>query len=146
MQKSLASRFGEDPKILTNADQLAPIRPMRSLLTGSKFGRKNILLGIEPPFINEDEAIKEDVAEGISELPMDMPGEGIVSAAKFAGTTGLKIVKAIGKLATGEVGTTISNVLSERFNKNPEWRPGFVGEAHLVLPTKSGLTRANFCG
>lgn len=151
--KSLASRFGEDPMILTNADTLTAIRPMRSLLTGSKFGNKATLFGVEPPFINEDEAIKEDIMAGVRELPAgsdpDMEGSGIVETGlKLAGKLGtaLKIGKAIGSLATGEVGTTISNKLSERFNSNPAWRPGFVGEAHLVLPTKSGLTRANFCG
>ncbi len=147
---SLASKFGEDPNLLTNADILAPIRPMRSLLTGSKFGRVNPFLNPEPPFINEDEAIAEDKMAGItSELPAGMSGEGIVDTGlKLAGhaAKALKIGKAVGKLATGEVGTTISNVLSEKFNQNPEWRPGFVGEAHLVLPTKHGLTRANFCG
>lgn len=49
-------------------------------------------------------------------------------------------------LAFGPVGTYISNTASEYYNKNPEWKPGFAGEKHLVLPTSSGLTRANFAG
>jgi hypothetical protein len=68
--------------------------------------------------------------------------EDIIPAFKTARAVG----SALGDLATGEIGTAVSNILSEKFNKNPNWRPGFPGEAHLVLPTKEGLTRANFCG
>ncbi|MCK5015604.1 MAG: hypothetical protein KAS32_00915 [Candidatus Peribacteraceae bacterium] len=149
MNNSLAARFSSNPRVITDADQLAPIRPYRSLLTGSKFGRVNPFNNPEPPFINESQAIAEDMKEEIPILPAGMSGQGIVETGlRLAGKAGtaLKIGKAIAGLATGNVGTTISNKLSERFNKNPEWRPGYKGEAHMVLPTKHGLTRANFCG
>jgi len=49
-------------------------------------------------------------------------------------------------LAFGPVGTTISNLTSKLINKNPKWKSGFSGEKHAVLPTKYGLTRANYAG
>ena len=64
------------------------------------------------------------------------------AAVKAVGVVGSKI----GEVAKGPIGTNISNFLSEKFNKNPAWRPGFPGEAHLVLPTEFGLTRANYAG
>lgn len=57
-----------------------------------------------------------------------------------------KYINQIDTLAFGPIGTSISNKLSEYYNKNPEWRPGFAGEKHLVLPTNFGLTRANYAG
>ncbi len=56
------------------------------------------------------------------------------------------VAKVIDKTAFGKIGTNISNTLSERYNKNPEWKPGFAGEKHAVLPTSFGPTRANFAG
>ncbi len=56
------------------------------------------------------------------------------------------VVKAADKAVFGKLGTHVSNTLSERYNKNPEWKPGFAGERHAVLPTRYGLTRANFAG
>lgn len=162
MQRSLAARFGEDPKILTDADILAPIRPFRSLLTGSKFGRVGPVLSPEPPFINEKQAIEELQKQGMMAIESqninpDIAGAGILpvdpsTVLKLAGRAAVAgkalegAARFADRLAFGPVGTKISNVLSERFNKNPNWRPGFPGEKHLVLPTKSGLTRANFCG
>ncbi len=49
-------------------------------------------------------------------------------------------------LAFGELGTSISNTLSEKYNKNPEYKPGFAGEKHIILPTSYGLTRTNYAG
>ncbi len=46
----------------------------------------------------------------------------------------------------GKVGATVSNLISKKFGKNPEARPIFPGEQHIVLPTRFGLTRANFAG
>ncbi len=56
------------------------------------------------------------------------------------------VAKGVDKAAFGKIGTNISNTLSERYNKNPEWKPGFAGERHAVLPTNFGLTRANYAG
>lgn len=58
----------------------------------------------------------------------------------------LSALPLVSKLAFGDVGTITSNVLSEAFNQNPEWRSGFSGEQHLVLPTSKGLTRSNWAG
>lgn len=71
-----------------------------------------------------------------------MQGEGSIDVLLAVN----EAVKAADQLAFGPVGTTASNLLSHAFNKNPNWRPGFSGERHLVLPTKDGLTRANFAG
>ena len=117
-----------------------------------------------------------DVTEALNrEEAIDQSGEGIFDVARAAVKLGKRVLperlslqaqkrlqqiskvtgkleaakalaQQVGKLATGPVGTKISNVLSEKFNKNVEWRPGFPNEAHLILPTTSGLTRANFCG
>ena len=76
-------------------------------------------------------------AKSVLEKGSEIAGKAAAAAA---------VAAAAKAIATGRVGTKISNVLSEKFNKNPSWRPGFPGEAHLVLPTKFGLTRANFCG
>lgn len=46
----------------------------------------------------------------------------------------------------GPVGAKVSNFLTKKFGKNPMARPIFPGEKHVVLPTKHGLTRANFAG
>ncbi len=49
-------------------------------------------------------------------------------------------------LVNGSIGTKVVNSLSARFNKNPNARPKFPGERHIVLPTKHGLTMGNFIG
>ena len=49
----------------------------------------------------------------------------------------------------GPIGTNISNTIGEYYNKNPEWKPGFSGEHHMILPTSnygSKFTRANYAG
>lgn len=128
----------------------------------------------EVPFINEPQAISEREAARMG-LSNNQGGEGLLSSILDAGKAisgfvpgqvgelasnvastagkvklaieGAKVAAKLGsELAFGKVGTTISNVLSEKFNKNPNWKPGFVGEQHLVLNTPHGLTRANFCG
>lgn len=165
-------QFGMETTMNRSNDVLTPVSSFRNLV---KKQQENYIVGpsarifrsakfpseqIEP-FSDESEAIQE-----LQELK-EQGGEGVLDFARAAfqlgkkvlpaafGTiekalpvvgTALKVGKVLGSLATGKVGTTISNVLSEKFNKNPEWRPGFPGEAHLVLPTKFGLTRANFCG
>lgn len=73
---------------------------------------------------------------------LNMRGEGLVASTVAV----LEAAKAIDELAFGGVGTSVSNTLSLAFNKNPDWRPGFSGERHIVLPTDHGLTRANFAG
>ncbi len=56
------------------------------------------------------------------------------------------VVKGLDKVVFGKIGTDISNTLGEKFSKNEEWRPGFPGEHHAILPTSSGLARANYAG
>ncbi len=65
-----------------------------------------------------------------------------------------RILKAVGKPLLkfasnqlfGPVGAAVSNALTKRFGKNPEARPISAGEKHVILPTKHGLTRANWAG
>lgn len=101
------------------------------------------------------EGILDVVTVGAKALSNFVPGALGSTLAAAASTVGkvklaaeaLKVAGKVGsELAFGKVGTTISNVLSEKFNKNPAWKPGFPGEQHLVLNTPHGLTRANFCG
>ena len=56
------------------------------------------------------------------------------------------IAEAGSELAFGPIGTYLSNVASEKFNKNPNWRSGFEGEKHALISSKWGLTRANWLG
>lgn len=63
--------------------------------------------------------------------------------------TGLAVIKAAqvaDDVIFGPVGAAVNNTLSHAFNQNPEWKPISAGERHMVLPTKHGLTRANFAG
>lgn len=71
--------------------------------------------------------------------------EDVKTALDF-GADLLKAAEGLSDLTFGPVGTNISNTLSEVVNKNEEWKPGFAGEKHLILPTDKGLTRANFAG
>ncbi len=146
---------------------LFPVKNGRSLLAVMRTTSPKTGPPEEETFIDEGAAVDELAAE------QDQTGEGIIdvisagakalsgiipgaeTVAGLAGTAGkvkaaFNIAKKTGKLvnelAFGKVGTTISNKLSEKFNKNPAWRPGFPGEAHVVLNTPFGLTRANFCG
>lgn len=78
-------------------------------------------------------------------------GEGlnVESSLKFAKKVlevAPQVIKAVDSFTFGPIGTSISNTLSEYYNKNPEWKPGFSGERHTVLPTSYGLTRANYAG
>ena len=61
-------------------------------------------------------------------------------------TKGLQGLRLASDVLFGPIGSTVSNVLSNVFNRNPEARPISPGEKHIVLPTKHGLTRANFAG
>ena len=72
-------------------------------------------------------------------------GEGILDTIGSV-TKGLQGLRLASDVLFGPIGSTVSNVLSEVFNKNPEARPISPGEKHIVLPTKHGLTRANFAG
>lgn len=56
------------------------------------------------------------------------------------------IAEAGTELVTGPIGTWASNLLSEKFNKNPNWREGFPGEKHAIIDTPWGYTRANWLG
>lgn len=143
-------------------DVLVPVKSEKSLLRNTfRLGRvfhTEIESG-ELPFVNETQAFDEI---------NDMSGEGILDVVK----SGLRVARdvaigsvkevvkqkfpatfiaakaagTLGKLVSGPVGTKISNVLSEKFNANPAWRPGFSGERHLLLPTKFGITRTNWMG
>ncbi len=158
MHSRLLSWGIENPVSRSN-DVLTPVSASRSLLAAQmsrKMADPNKAAFMDEPFTDESEAMQEIV-------DAQQKGEGVLDIASAAFKLGKKALGVVGKvsgvidtaktvggivhgLATGRVGTTISNVLSEKFNKNPEWRPGFPGEAHLVLPTEHGLTRANFCG
>lgn len=61
-------------------------------------------------------------------------------------STIIKGVQLTSNALFGPVGAKVSNALSKRFGKNPEARDVFPGEKHIILPTKHGLTRANFAG
>lgn len=81
--------------------------------------------------------------------PVVQSGSGMLNAIGYAQKLlqeAPKYIEAIDQVAFGPVGTAVSNTLSEYYNKNDRWRPGFAGEKHLVLPTAAGLTRANFAG
>lgn len=56
------------------------------------------------------------------------------------------ILEAGQELAFGPIGTYLSNVASEKFNKNPNYRQGFPGEKHALIDTPWGLTRASYLG
>ena len=121
-----------------------------------KFEQEPIVQTAKPNQLAIDKAVKEIDASEVESIESVQSGEGVFDIAtsvlkgampaalawKAATTAG----KLAGKLVTGKVGTKISNVLSTKFNKNPNWRPGFPGEAHLVLPTPWSLTRANYAG
>ncbi len=73
-------------------------------------------------------------------------GTGYIQTAQAVIAAAPIIAKTVDKAVFGKIGTSVSNTLGERFNKNPLWRPGFAGERHAILPTKEGWTRANFAG
>ena len=77
---------------------------------------------------------RRDVAMG-----RNPQGGGIISTALAAG-------KLASNLIFGPVGAKVSNVLTKAFNKNPAARNIFPGEQHILLPTKFGVTRANYAG
>lgn len=92
----------------------------------------------------------------IEDEKSDMSGKGIEDTTMLI-MRGVKFVldnkevakdflAAADEVVFGDLGTNISNTLSHALNKNPEWRPGYSGERHTVLPTAHGLTRANFAG
>ena len=71
----------------------------------------------------------------------------IGDAISAIGFEGMKdIAEAGSELVFGPIGTAISNIASEKFNKNPNWREGFPGEKHAIIDTPWGLTRANYLG
>lgn len=150
-------QFGYIKKPTRYNSALIPVKSGRSLLTSfiGETGVNGNLPDTEETFIDEKEAVEETLEEQAGSGILDVIAQGakalgtlgtaaapVIIGAKVAKVTG----KLIGDLAFGKVGTAISNKLSEKFNKNPNWRPGFPGEAHVVLNTPHGLTRANFCG
>jgi len=165
--QSRTLEFGSIPPPSRYQSALVPVRNGRNLLTMTTVGSMYSTPPEDEGFIDEKEAVAEVMAD---EDGINQSGEGLLdvisAGANLLGSAAGKIgsvVGAVGKakkiystvkkvgdvaseLAFGKVGTTISNKLSEQFNKNPEWRPGFAGEKHVVLNTKFGLTRANFCG
>lgn len=92
----------------------------------------------------------------IEDLKNEQEGRGILDIAKAAFTMGksgldigskLAVGSAIASsLASSELASKIKNKAGEKLTSNTKWRPGFVGEKHLILPTKEGITSANFCG
>lgn len=84
-------------------------------------------------------AIQQGSGSGLDGTqPFLFAAEVLRNAKEYLGT--------LDTLVFGPIGTSISNVASEYLNKNPEWKPGFAGEKHLILPTEYGLTRANYAG
>lgn len=73
-------------------------------------------------------------------------GTGLLSTGMKLAKMAKGIASGIDQVTFGPIGTAISNTASEYMNKNPEWKPGFAGERHVVLPTLHGPTRANFAG
>ncbi len=163
---------GMMPRKTRHDNPLIAVSPSRSLFGNTLAPLQGMMVlptpGSVPPFVDQTQAIQA-MEEG--ETVLGQSGEGVLDIAKaglrlaskaFPSSLGkvaqkvlgtaakvsgaLATAQAVGAVARGPIGTKISNVLSEKFNKNPNWRPGFSGEAHLVLPTQFGLTRANFCG
>lgn len=60
----------------------------------------------------------------------------------------LKLLYDVGSSAVqyygSEQATQAKNILSKVFDKNPNARPGYSGEFHMVLPTDYGLSMANY--
>ena len=157
------TRFGYQYPPCRFNDVLTPVKSEKSLLRSTlKVSGFGIMPEMEPPFLDETEALEQPETEEekvngtMLTVAQQQSGAGVLdlitaglSAAKSAipkvVLAGLA-VKGAASLASGPIGTKISNVLSEKFNNNPEWRSGFTGEKHLILPTKFGLTRANFAG
>lgn len=101
----------------------------------------NIDIETQPEPIQDKEVIIQS-GTGVQLRIDEQSGDGILNVVNSV----LQLLPKLSNLAFGTVGTTISNTLSEKFNRNPEWRPGFAGEKHIVLPTSKGLTRSNFAG
>lgn len=98
---------------------------------------------------HKDEFLPEPVITEVAGEPLQ-DGEGILSAAKSAFNAAKRVGSAVGSavsgVAFGKPGTQLSNFLHEKFNTNPNWRPGYPGEKHALLETPFGLTRANWAG
>lgn len=86
----------------------------------------------------------DDILGQYSEMTVDAQQSGSGIFAPLA--AGAQAFNTASDIVFGPIGTTISNKISEKYNKNDLWRPGFAGEKHMILPTSKGLTRANFAG
>lgn len=138
-------------------DVTVPVSTTRSLLqsqlTTGLYIRKSISPVGELFTDITDELKKEASGEGQGgEGVLDLVKAGLdvaknvapkVALAVLAATAAKKIGTAV---TTGKIGTKITNIAQETFSKNPNARPKFSGEAHMLLPTKYGITLANYCG
>ena len=92
------------------------------------------------------------IDKAVQTLESEQSGEGIFDIATSVLKSATKVAAAwkaattVGNIVRGPIGTKISNVLHRKYNKNPNWKPGFPGESHVVLPTPFSLTRANYAG
>lgn len=96
--------------------------------------------------LEEEDPLSPAEQGGTGILDIISASSSMASNALNKGQLLLSGAQAIGNIATGPIGTAVSNKLSQKFNNNDKWRPGFPGEKHLVLNTDSGFTRANYCG
>lgn len=102
----------------------------------------------EIPWI-KNKYVKEHPSVIQPEYVQSGTGNDVVNSLLFAKNvleTVPKIAGAANELAFGSIGTAVSNTLGEYYNKNPEWKAGYAGEKHMILPTSYGLTRANYAG
>lgn len=87
--------------------------------------------------------------ECCTDTPMNtsFPGRGMSGSGIAQDITSvLQAAKLASDITFGPIGTAATNVMGKAFNKNPNWRPGFAGEKHILLPTVQGLTPANYAG
>jgi hypothetical protein len=101
----------------------------------------------------EDNELLKQSGKGLEDIDnINAPDIPVNSGSNMLGVIGaaLQILKEGAQLTynaySGQTATYVKNVASKVFDKNPESRPGFVGEKHMVLPTKYGLSMANFAG
>ena len=79
---------------------------------------------------------------------VDTLASGVGQAATIA--QALSRIKELGTAVYDAYGsdqaTMVKNLASKVLDKNPNARPSHAGERHIILPTKYGLSMANYCG
>ncbi len=131
-----------------------PISSNRKLLINFEIrrnGNNNLLGNMVEDVIEEIEKIEDPQLTG-GIVARDLSGSGLgetlskVFEISKKISEGFTTAKKVGSAVVDIAGPVVSAVIESKSKKNPDFRPGFPGETHLVLPTKFGLTRANFCG